>query len=116
MDEILVMADHAIRRPAYQCLCETCTQRPKSQTAIDHRAINRVLASLDERQRRLLAGLLAQRRGHGGILCVAEITGLSRTTIARGMAELHTGRGLAWGRIRKKGGGRSRLEKKRLPW
>ena len=112
MDEILVMADQEIHRRVFSCPCVACAERPKGQTALDHRAINRVLASLDERQRRLFAGLLAQRRGHGGILCVAEITGLSRTTIARGMAELRTGRNLTPGRIRKHGGGRPRIEKK----
>ena len=113
MDEILVMADQETYYRVFRCPCEACAERPKSQTALDHRAINRVVASLDEGQRRLFAGILAQRRGHGGILCVAEITGLSRTTIARGMAELRTGRSLAPGRIRANGGGRPRIEKKR---
>jgi predicted ArsR family transcriptional regulator len=74
------------------------------------------LAMLDERQRRLFAGLLAMRRGHGGILQLAEITGLSRTTIRRGIAELRRRGGLAARRIRKPGGGRKLLEKKSPRW
>jgi hypothetical protein len=110
------MADREVRRPVYQCPCEFCRRQPVGRTALDHQAINRVLASLDERQRRLFAGLLAQRRGHGGILIVAEITGLSRTTIRRGREELRTGVGPAEDRMRGQGGGRKRVEKKRPPW
>lgn len=110
------MVDREFRRPVFQCCCESCQRQPTGQTALDHQAINRVLGSLDEQQRRLFAGLLAQRRGHGGILIVAEITGLSRTTIRRGMEELCTGIGPGAGRIRKEGGGRKRIEKKRPPW
>ena len=60
---------------------------------------------------RLLAGLLALRQGRGGILRVAEITGLSRTTIRRGIEELQRGIGRCPERIRQPGGGRKRLEK-----
>jgi hypothetical protein len=110
------MVDPKVRRPIYHCCCLACQDHPKGAVAVDHQAINRVLAMLDERQRRLLAGLLAMRRGHGGILRLAEITGLSRTTIRRGMAELRRGIGLTTRRIRKPGGGRKPMEKKSLPW
>ena len=90
--------------------------RAVCKVADDHRAINRVLAQLDERQRRLFAGLLAEADGHGAIVRVAQITGLSRTTIARGMAELRTGARLEAGRVRRLGGGRPRLEKNSRPW
>jgi hypothetical protein len=112
----MVMVDQELRRPVFQCGCVVCRQESAGQTALDHQAINRVLASLDEQQRRLFAGLLARRRGHGGILIVAEITGLSRTTIRRGMEELRTGVRPAAGRLRKEGGGRKRIEKKLLQW
>ena len=104
------------RRPVYQCNCSACQDQPKGAVAADHRAINRVLAMLDERQRRLFAGLLAMRRGHGGILWVAEITGLRRTTIRCGSAELRRGVGRATQRVRKPGGGRKSVEKKSLAW
>ena len=110
------MADHEFRRSVYQCPCETCRRQPAGQVALDHHAINRVLAALDERQRRLFAGLLAQRRGHGGILSVAAITGLSRTTVRRGLEELRTGAGPVEDRVRELGGGRKRVEKKHPPW
>ena len=108
------MVDLKVHRPIYQCLCRACQDHPKGGVAVDHQAINRVVAMLDERQRRLFAALLAMRRGHGGILHVAEITGLSRTTVRRGIAELRCGIGLAARRIRKPGGGRKLLEKKTL--
>jgi hypothetical protein len=110
------MGDLQVHRPIYQCCCLACQEHPKGYVAVDHQAINRVLAMLDERQRRLFAGLLAMRRGHGGILQVAGITGLSRTTIRRGTAELRRGVGLTRQRIRQTGGGRKLVEKKSLKW
>ena|SRR5947209_2572154 len=104
-------------RTVYQCPCSTCGQQPHGDTAQDHAAINRVLALLDERQRRLFAGLLAERRGHGGVVHLARITGLSRTTIRRGQLELRQGASLPEeGRIRRGGGGRPRAEKKIRAW
>jgi hypothetical protein len=44
---------------------------------------------------------------------VAQITGLSRTTIRRGIRELQSGIGMADHRVRRPGGGRPALEKKR---
>jgi len=82
--------------------------------ARDHAAINRLVAFLDERQRRLFAGLLALRRGRGGIVTLANFTGLSRMTIRRGLAELRAGLGPIDDRVRKPGGGRPPIEKKRL--
>jgi hypothetical protein len=103
-----------VHRPIYQCCCPACQDHPKGGVAGDHQAINRVLALLNERQRRLFAGLLAMRRGHGGILSVAEITGLSRTTIRRGIAELRHGVDLIGRHVRQPGGGRKPVEKKCL--
>lgn len=110
------MADQSDGRPVYECPCAECRGEPQGTTAEDHRAINRVLAVLDERQRRLFAGLLAERRAHGGVVEVARITGLSRTTIRRGVVELRRGTALAAGRIRREGGGRPRAEKKIPGW
>src|SRR5260370_29354558 len=95
------MVDLDVRRPIYQCCCSACQNHPKGGVAADHQAINRVLTQLDERQRRLFAGLLAMRRGHGSIVAVSGITGLSRTTIRRGIAELRRGVGLTLRHIRK---------------
>jgi hypothetical protein len=110
------MARPPNRRPVHQCPCSACGPQPRGNIAQDHVAINRVLALLDERQRRLFVGLLAERRGHGGVVELAGITGLSRTTIHRGQSELRRGASLPEGRIRRDGGGRPRAEKKIRTW
>jgi len=100
------------RKSVHVCTCEVCRQHPYSRVAEHHRAINRVLAALDERNRRRFAGLLALQWGRGGIQRVAEITGLSRHTIVRGRAELQQSRRAPkLGRIRRPGAGRKRVEK-----
>lgn len=106
------MADQP-HRAVQLCQCPHCKTRSVDEVVRDHEAINRVMAGLDERQRRLFAGLLALRQGHGGIIAVAHITGLSRTTIRRGIRELQAGVGTADDRVRRPGGGRPALEKKR---
>jgi predicted ArsR family transcriptional regulator len=108
------MADFQLQRAIYRCPCSDCLDAPSSETARDHVAINRLVAALDERQRRLFAGLLALRRGRGGIVTLAKITGLSRMTIRRGLAELRSGVGPVEDRVRKPGGGRPSIEKKCL--
>lgn len=67
---------------------------------------------LDEQQRRLYAGLESLQRGHGGQQTAAQLFGLDVDTVARGEAELLRGEVLQ-GRVRKKGGGRHAVEKKR---
>jgi hypothetical protein len=106
------MADLPLARSVFQCPCKECWEDPQGSVALDHQAINRVMAMLDEKQRRLFAGLLALRLGHGGILTLAVITGLSRTTIRRGIEELRSGIAGSGKRIRGVGGGRPRVEKK----
>jgi hypothetical protein len=110
------MADLKILRPIYACACVDCRCCAQGEVAQDHQAINRVMALLNERQRRLFAGLLARAQGHGGIVAIAHITGLSRTTVRRGIAELRQGNGTAQERIRERGGGRRRLEKNSRRW
>jgi hypothetical protein len=56
--------------------------------------------------------MLASQCGHGGVTLLAQITGLSRTTILRGQRELAAGGSPGRDRIRRPGGGRPRLEKK----
>jgi len=53
--------------------------------AKEHQAINRVVAGLDEKNRRRFVGVLALQWGRGGIARLIEITGLSRNTICRGL-------------------------------
>ena len=67
---------------------------------------------LDERQRRLYAGLESLKLGYGGDAHIAALLGMSPHTVARGRKELISG-DLSADRIRKKGGGRLAQEKKR---
>ena len=67
---------------------------------------------LDEKNRRRFAGLLACQWGRGGVSRLAEITGLSRTTIRRGRSEVQRIESTSErDRIRKVGAGRCRVEK-----
>ena len=65
-------------------------------------------ASLDERGRRLSAAAEARAAGHGGIAGVARATGLARSTIGRGLADLEALE-LDAGKVRRAGGGRRTL-------
>src|SRR3972149_3644663 len=67
---------------------------------------------LDEQQRRLYAGLESLQRGHGGDRRMAELLGLDVATVARGRRELASGQVLH-ARVRREGGGRTPVEKKR---
>jgi hypothetical protein len=62
--------------------------------------------SLDERSRRLWAATEAQAVGYGGASLVARATGISRSTIMRGLREVRRGRRMMVARIRRAGGGR----------
>ena len=62
---------------------------------------------LNERQRRLVAAADAQLMGHGGIAMLSRVTGLSRTTLHKGLREL-AGNAVAAERVRREGGGRKR--------
>jgi len=70
---------------------------------------------LDERQRRLYAGLEALKLGHGGDRQLAEWLDLDPHTVAKGRRELLDSASLPPPeyRIRRPGGGRAALEKKR---
>ena len=77
--------------------------------ADEHRAINRVLVTLNEKNRRRFAGVLALQQGRGGVAAVIRITGLSRNTILRGRDELQRNDRQAG--IRQPGAGRLPAEK-----
>jgi hypothetical protein len=73
------------------------------------RAKHRALAPvLTERSRRLWAATEARALGRGGIALVERATGISRSTIQRGLRELETAAPLLVGRTRHVGGGRKR--------
>src|ERR671916_2862629 len=78
----------------------------------EHTAIKdrfaRVVDSLDERTRRLVAASEALSLGWGGISATSRATGLSRAAIRRGIAELQGAPAALPGRIRRSGGGRKK--------
>ncbi len=65
---------------------------------------------LDERKRRLYAGLESLKWGHGGDRRIADFLGLSEKTVAKGRREL-LDQELDYDRVRKPGGGRKPLKK-----
>jgi hypothetical protein len=67
---------------------------------------------LDERQRRLYAGLESMKLGHGGDTRIAALLGLDPSTVAKGRRDLFT-EDVERERVRKEGGGRKPVEKKR---
>jgi transposase len=70
-----------------------------------------LLPYLNERQQRLALATEARLLGHGGIRVVAEASGVSATTVRRGVAELESGEdSLPVGRARRAGGGRKRVD------
>ena len=75
------------KRTVGKCPCVACQLHPYGKTAKEHRRINRMVVSLDERSRRRFVGFLAEQLGEGGISQVAHITGMSRHTIRRGKNE-----------------------------
>jgi hypothetical protein len=79
------------------------------ETAIRARYLT-VAPLLDERSRRLLAGAEALTIGRGGIAAVARATGLARTTVARGAADVRAAEPIAPGRVRRAGAGRPPIE------
>ena len=65
---------------------------------------------LDERGLRRFAAAEARAAGRGGVLLLSRLTGLARSTIDRGLAELNPeAAALAPGRVRRPGGGRKKL-------
>ncbi len=66
---------------------------------------------LDERSRRRFAAAEASAAGRGGVAVVSRITGIARSTINRGLAELRDkmSGGPPGQRLRRPGGGRKKL-------
>lgn len=73
----------------------------------------RVLGTLNELQARVFVAQKALEEGRGGISRLSRLTGMSRPTIMKGVAELKSKASLPradTGRVRKAGGGRKRVE------
>ena len=102
----------------HQKLCrqeqaDTLLAPPVEVMSHDLQAAILVLFSLlDEKQRRLYAGLEAHKFGHGGDRKIAALLDLDVHTVARGRRELF-GRQVEPKRVRGTGGGRKAVEKKR---
>ena len=72
---------------------------------------DRLAPYLDERARRLFVANEALSAGWGGITAVSEATGVARSTIGRGLAELGSDNVQLAGRVRRPGGGsKSKIE------
>lgn len=100
----------------HQCRCESCQRGDNEHEKMIHHQINVVMSRLDEQQRRWYAAVEANRKGHGGMQLVSQITGLAEKTIRQGQKELSLD--LAERpeeRIRLPGAGRPRVEKKIRP-
>ena len=70
-----------------------------------------LLPRLNERDRRLALASEARSWGYGGIAAVHRATGMSKTTIHRGLHDLEAGpEGGVPGRVRAVGGGRKKAE------
>ena len=64
--------------------------------------------ALSERARRMWAATEAREVGRGGISLVCRATGVSYSTIVRGLKELESGDSAPPGRVRRSGGGRKK--------
>ncbi|NJD20314.1 MAG: ISAzo13 family transposase, partial [Gemmatimonadetes bacterium] len=73
-----------------------------------------VSGALSERSRRLWAASEAMALGHGGVALVERATGISRSTVTRGIREVEAGKSdeLPPERARRPGGGRKRATEK----
>ena len=69
---------------------------------------------LDERERRLFAASEARAAGHGGVVAVSRATGIARSTIDRGLAELRAGAVLLGPRVRRAGAAASQRPRRSL--
>lgn len=74
--------------PVHRCTCPHCRSRKPHPDRNWHHHINLLLSRLNEPQRRWFVALQALRIGHGGKTLLAQITGMSPTTILRGCNEL----------------------------
>jgi hypothetical protein len=108
-----VRQEQRLRREGRRALLEMGDSTMQAELSAEMKAsIILFFSLLNEQQRRLYAGLEAQKFGHGGDRMIAEFFGLDVHTVARGRQELF-GEQVQRQRVRKKGGGRKPAEKKR---
>ena len=86
--------------------------RSTIRTPVERRWL-KVLGTLNEYQARLFVADKALDQGRGGVTRLSELSGMSRMTITKAVAELSSGKKLAEaesGRMREAGGGRKKVE------
>ncbi len=97
----------------HQCECAICQAGQDTEMMGYHRQINLVLSRLGEAERRWYVASLSSAPDAPNDAVLAQISGLSDKTIARGRQELTDGlKDNAEGRQRHSGGGRKKAEKK----
>ncbi len=97
----------------HQCECAICQAGQDHEVMAYHGHINLVLSRLEEAERRWYIASLSSAPGAPNDWVLAQISGLSDKTIARGRHELEAGlKENAEGRQRQVGGGRQKAEKK----
>lgn len=93
--------------------CEICQAGEDQAVKAHHQQINLLLSRLNEAQQRWYVGVLSSTGEGLSDELLAQITGLTEKTIQRGRAELAEGlRETPPGRVRRRGGGRKKAEKK----
>ena len=96
-----------------QCGCAICQCAETHPKQEEHHLMNVFMSRLDEQNRRWYAALEAKKLGHGGLVTMAQITGLHVNTIRRGQKELTQDLSARpTERVRVVGGGRKAVEKK----
>lgn len=103
-NQLLKRNEPKIEIQAESHIGDTPTEKVKS-------AIWKFFSILDEKQRRLFAGLESIKIGYGGDKKVASFLNMDPHTVAKGRTELLEQR-IEMDRMRKKGGGRIPVEKK----
>ena len=97
----------------HQCECAICQRGEDNAVVAHHRHINLVLSRLEEAERRWYVASLSSGPDAPRDAILAQISGLSEKTIARGRGELDADLSEVDGsRQRRSGGGRPRAEKK----
>jgi hypothetical protein len=78
--------------------------------ARDDKLTLRILGTLNEAQARWFVAKETLACGRGGLRAMSDLTGMSRTTILKGITELRSRKLLSGERVRRAGAGRKRLE------
>jgi hypothetical protein len=101
-----------MEKPVHECECARCQESSDHPEWQLHHQMNLLMSRLDEQQRRWYAAVESKRVGYGGDKLLSQITGMDVETIRQGRRELAGEMAdRPVGRIRRKGGGRHRVEK-----